>query len=555
MISSWAATIVDSTDEPAVGKGPRVVMVAGNYVLSDARVMKYAITAAQFRLRVTAVGIAPSGRLHDGWMGSVRLIQVPVPRRASVSGAAGRGRRVRAGLAETGKALLPWFASTADYRAALGRWEHDSRELRADRGRDVRDQKRDAFLVAPRRDPHRVRRAMRWRLLRIRRVLLAGRGRPAVWAARIRTRRLGTGVGTRRTLLLRIYRTLGPLARWRRTLPDLVDQDLAIGKVLDGLEPDMIHTHDVFMLGVAARAAQRAALDGRRVKVVYDAHEYLPGLAMVPARRVAALCQLEREFLPDVDHLITVSEPLARWLQRDYGLPRIPDVVLNAPVTVDSSLDVVGVRQVCGLADDVPLLVYGGGVHPARGVQTVVDALEHLDGVHLVVVVKQPSYVTAALVAKAERAGTGDRLHLAAFVSPELVPRYVESADVGVSPLLRSLNHDVAVTNKFCEYLAAGLPIVSSDTPAQAELVNELGLGAVYVAGDPGDCARAVSRVLDDLPQLRQRIREDDKPHRRFSWEAQAERLREIYAGLLGELPAQAWHEGATQVRRLLVRE
>lgn len=49
----------------------------------------------------------------------------------------------------------------------------------------------------------------------------------------------------------------------------------------------------------------------------------------------------------------------------------------------------------------------------------------------------------------------------------------------------RAPNHDIAVTNKFCEYLAAGLPIVTSDTLARATLVRELGLGVVYTAGDP----------------------------------------------------------------------
>jgi glycosyltransferase involved in cell wall biosynthesis len=50
---------------------------------------------------------------------------------------------------------------------------------------------------------------------------------------------------------------------------------------------------------------------------------------------------------------------------------------------------------------------------------------------------------------------------------------------------LSAPNHDIAVTNKFCEYLAAGLPIVTSDTLARATLVRELGLGVVYTAGDP----------------------------------------------------------------------
>lgn len=66
------------------------------------------------------------------------------------------------------------------------------------------------------------------------------------------------------------------------------------------------------------------------------------------------------------------------------------------------------------------------------------------------------------------------------------------------STLVRAPNYDIAAANKFCEYIAAGLPIVTSDTPAQADLVNTLSLGAVYRAGDTKDFVRAIVEVLDD---------------------------------------------------------
>ena len=142
-------------------------------------------------------------------------------------------------------------------------------------------------------------------------------------------------------------------------------------------------------------------------------------------------------------------------------------------------------------------------------------------------------------------------MHYVGFADPEVVPRYLSSADIGLSPLLRAPNHDVALTNKFCEYLSAGIPIVTSDTPVQARLVEELDLGAVHAADDPPDLARAVREVLGRLPELKERIRSDEELRRRFSWEASAETLREVYDELLGELPPQAWSDGATTVDTL----
>jgi glycosyltransferase involved in cell wall biosynthesis len=512
---------------------PHVVMMAGNNFLVDTRALKSAVSVAQWKLRVTAIGLAERGVRGERQIGDVRLLSPAIPPRALVT-----GLRYRL------SALRPWFTSQAEYKRALGRWEYGTRELRGDRGRDARMRMRNG---AQPQSPagFQLGRAARWRLLRLRRVLLAVRAAPLR-----RARRGNEGIGSGRQLLLTTYRRLS-LARWRRILPEIIDQDLVIGRMLDRLRPDVIHVHDVFMLGIAARAAHRFALEGRDVKIIYDAHEYLPGIAVIAPRRIAAYCDLEKEFIHDADRVVTVSEPLAQWLQRDHGLNRLPDVVLNAPVEAPTDTVTSTVRELADLPPDAPLLVYVGGVNRARGINTVVRALPALPGIHVVVVARGNS-VTRELQQLAERLGVGDRFHLAPYVDPELVPSYIRPATVGISPLLRAPNHDIAVTNKFCEYIAAGLPIVTSDTPAQAELVRDLDLGAVHVAGDVDDCARAIRAVLADRDRLARRISSDAELRHRFSWAAQAETLRTVYDELLGKLPEQAWASDATRVDRLV---
>ena len=293
---------------------PHVVMMAGNNFLVDTRALKSAVSVAQWKLQVTAIGLAERGIRGERQIGDVRLLSPAIPPRALVT-----GLRYRL------SALRPWFISQAEYKRALGRWEYGTRELRGDRGRDARMRMRNG---TPRQTPvsSRLGRAVRWRSLRLRRVVLAVRAAPLR-----RARRGNEGIGSGRQLLLTTYRSLS-LARWRRILPEIIDQDLVIGRMLDRLRPDIIHVHDVFMLGIAARAAHRFALEGRDVKVIYDAHEYLPGIAVIAPRRIAAYCDLEKEFIQDADRVVTVSEPLAQWLQRDHSLDRLPDVVLNAPV-------------------------------------------------------------------------------------------------------------------------------------------------------------------------------------------------------------------------------
>ncbi|WP_329004041.1 glycosyltransferase [Kribbella sp. NBC_00709] len=522
---------------------PKVVMMAGNDIVVDSRVLKYAQTVANWDLDVTCIGI-PGRRLRGvRQYGKVQVLCPPIQSKVLVTGWRKRWANLKANL-------RPWFKTEAEYLLAYGRWQYASRELRAERGRDRRDRERTGSSVPSKRSVvDRLQRAWRWRSLRLYRAVLHARAH-LLRRAKPVADPTDLGIGKRRERLLALHRRL-PSGRWRRVMPEVIDQELTLGPLLDRLLIDVIHVHDVFMLGIAARAAHRAALDGRTIKIIYDAHEYIPGVPVVAPRRVAAYSDLEREFIRDADRVITVSEPLAQWLRRDHKLAGLPDVVLNAPVEPPEDADVIGLREQLRLPEDVPLLVYGGGVNRARGVGTVVEALPQLPDVHLAIVARANA-VTTELLARAAELGVGDRVHLAPFVAAEVVPLYLRSATIGLSPLLHAPNHNIAVTNKFCEYIAAGLPIITSDTPAQADLVNELDLGAVYPAGDVDGLVQAVRTVLADRDRIAKRIAEDPELQRRFSWSAQAEVIRSVYTTVMGQLPDAAWAPGATTVRQLL---
>jgi len=331
-------------------------------------------------------------------------------------------------------------------------------------------------------------------------------------------------------------------ARWRQVLPELQAYEAAVGPLLDELDADLLHPHDIFMLGVAVRAAARSQSRGHRAFVVYDSHEYLPGLAGPPARTTAAYVDHEREYLPRADRVITVSEPIADELARSYGLDRRPSLVLNAPIVAPVVAGQPSARAAADLPDDVPIVLYGGGLARARGVHTVVEALALLPEVHLVVVSRAPSHYTRELQALAAELGCADRYHEVGFVEPDQVVAYFASATVGIVPLLHSGNHDWALTNKFLEYIQAGLPIVTSDTEVQERLVDELGIGRVFVAGDAADCANAVRAVLADLDRYRAPLR-DPELLRRMSWPVQADVFLGLYRELLGALPSDGASE------------
>lgn len=480
-----------------------VTMAAGN-VTNDTRVKRQALSLARGGLRTTVLSRQAGTSAQVRPLGDAMLLRVPVPTAVQTAVLARRARR---------RAWRPLPAAVAD---------EESRQLLL-RRRDAREQA-DALRAERAVVPAGPRRR-----------LAAALARRSVTAARWVDERVGEAwaefderfSGT----------ALG--ASWRRTLDGLVDDlELGFGPLLDELAPDVVHAHDMHVLGVAVHAARRAAAAGRSLKVVYDAHEYVPGLAVAGAftpRSIAAWADLEAEYVRHADRVVAVSAATAEAIQQRFGLDRRPDVVLNVPVA-DGAHDGPRLREVCGLADDVPLLVYAGVLRDVRGVDTSIAALHELPGVHLAVVCVPDSRTRPALrlAERARQEGLGERVHLVDPVQPGQVVGYLASADVGLVPMLGGwLNHELTLPNKLFEYVAARLPVVASDLRSLGSVVREHRLGETFAPGDAADLARAVRAVLDDLDRYRASVA-DPQVQRRFSWQAQEEVLHRVYSEVLG---------------------
>jgi glycosyltransferase involved in cell wall biosynthesis len=477
---------------------PHVVMMVANHVTADNRVLRSATSLARAGARVTVLGLSPSDVREETMLGDVRIVRVPVAfllREALVE------RRAK-------RRAAPWplgYPSKDQMRAARKRLDALEVELAASSGaaateaarRLAREQRRNRLRGAV------TRRTERFWEKRDRR-----------WAQRTRD------------------------AHWRDVVPEVGDYELAFGPVLDALEPDVVHAHDVHLVGLAAHAVDRARAQGRDCSWVYDAHEYVVGLSEynVRTRRVvAAWADLEAEFVGGADRVVTVSPSLADALQRRFAWPTPPAVVLNIPPAATDASHRLTLRDQLGLAPVVPLLVYSGTVQKARGVQTAVEALVELSDAHLAVVAVPNARIPAMreLIAQAQALGVRDRFHAVDPVAPHQVSEFLSSADVGLIPLLHFGSHEVALANKLFEYLHAGIPSVVSDCEAQSAFVREHGVGVVHRAGDAADLARAVREALARRDEL-VAAASDPALRRRYTWEGQEQVLVGVYRDLTG---------------------
>nr|AHL24468.1 group 1 glycosyltransferase [Glycomyces sp. NRRL B-16210] len=330
-------------------------------------------------------------------------------------------------------------------------------------------------------------------------------------------------------------RVLGDRA-WRRLDPALWDLELAFGPVVDELAPDLIHANDFQMLGVGARAKLRAAASGRDVKLVWDVHEFLPG--MHPWKRHPwwhpAQSGHEREFAPYADAVVTVSDTMARLVKERHGLAETPAVVMNVPDAAEAETPAPGLRERCGVDAAAPLIVYSGAPLEQRGLHIMVEALPRLPEVHAAFVVSKPHWkYVRGLEERARELGVDKRVHVLSYVPHRQVVPFVAEADAGIIPLHHWGNHEISLITKFFEYSHARLPIVVSDVETMSDLVRRTGQGEVFEAEDLDGFTAAVERVLADPARYRAAY-EDRVPLADWTWPSQARRLTEVYEGLVG---------------------
>jgi glycosyltransferase involved in cell wall biosynthesis len=467
-------------------------------------VLKSAATAAAAGYRVFVVAPSPTGRLEMEELGGWSLLGVPVADRARQQ--ATRPRTLGwLGYRDAGRAA----AARAAWEAAAAGPGAGARVALGARG----------WVVA--------RRTLVTRYRQSRRVWSEPWAQPVV----------------------RLALRLPPVRDWRRLAPQSLDLDEAFAPVIDALEPDLLHSHDVQTINVVAGAAERAARRGRTVRWIYDAHEHIAGLTSYPPDRLAGLIDLEAAFARQADGVLTVCEPIAADLWQRFGLADRPTVVLNAPRLPGPGDPGPGrggpaggrsLHADAGLAPDVPIVVYSGKTDRDRGIDDLTGALGHLPAtVHAVLITDRAGSYLDRVRARAAALGCGGRLHTVGYVPPQDLVGYLSEAAVGFAGFSHIGNHEVALPNKFFDYLHAGVPMVVSDLRLLGPLVRDLRVGRVYPFGDARALASIIELVLREretfLPALH-----DPQLRRAYSWQAQEPALLDLYQRVLAA-PASAF--------------
>ncbi len=307
-----------------------------------------------------------------------------------------------------------------------------------------------------------------------------------------------------------------PASRFARVQKS-VSQAVAICREL---RPDVLHFHDPELLLALPLVARFCG------SIIYDSHEFISEAVehksyLPPFVRSAVGTQVrlvERVFCNFVDAVVAPTPHIAAYY-RAMG----KTVVEAANYPARTSLP-----QFTGLEGRAQRAIYTGGLSSFRGLAQMLEASRRT-GIGLDLA--GPRDGEAEVLFKAMPANVCDHGLLPLSQAATLQTKGM----VGMSLLMPTKQYVNAIPTKVFEFFAAGLIVICSDFPFLRGLFD--GFETItYV--DPQDNEQ-IARALQDAiaaygKSEKALLASRDRVLRQFTWEAEADRLIELYATILG---------------------
>lgn len=308
--------------------------------------------------------------------------------------------------------------------------------------------------------------------------------------------------------------------------------------VAEAPETDVFHAQSLIALPVVREAAGR--LGGRFVYDIADYHTEAARLARMPWVVRELVRRRERRWAQDASGFLAVSQPVAELIERRFRVAR-PAVLLNCPPAwrpEDPAPPVSDrLRSAAGIEAGRPIVLYQGGFSVDRGVEELVAASDEAPLRDLDAATVFMGYGRLQdFVERAARERPG-RVFVLPAVPVDGLLEWTAGADVSfVGQPPRTLNQRMNLPNKLFESIMAGVPVVVSLGNEQCRLTREEGLGRCADIDSPASVAAEIAALLNAPEPERQRLRQHCRTVAltRYSWDLNADGLRDLYARLAG---------------------
>lgn len=299
---------------------------------------------------------------------------------------------------------------------------------------------------------------------------------------------------------------------------------------------DVLHIHDLYLLGAAYRANKK--LTNKKL-IVSDLHENYPAalkyykfsttfpgnvLISVPKWK-----RTEKKWVKKADYVITVIEE-ANERCESLGAKQ-PVVVANY---VNRSVFLGDSRIDSSLSDSKEFsALYVGGFDTHRGLEATIKAIPFITPTI-------PQFKLTLVGAGSNENDLKDlakQLHVEESVSfegwqaPKNLPNYINASNICLIPHLKTDHTDNTIPHKLFQYMLFKKPIIATDCKPIERIVNETKTGLIYPSNNAEEFAKRVIEMFNNQSNMKEMgERGFTAVQNTYNWENTAQNLITLYS-------------------------
>jgi glycosyltransferase involved in cell wall biosynthesis len=279
-----------------------------------------------------------------------------------------------------------------------------------------------------------------------------------------------------------------------------------------------VHTLSLLPLGVLLKCMKGTT-------IVYDIHELETEKLHWRGFRRQLGKLVESCLISHVAQVVVVSPSIAEWYKNEYGVDS--EVILNAPQAASPVIPRRLFNDHFGIPHDTLIFLYQGSLGPGRSIELLLDVFRNAVNRCIVFL----GYGDLENRIRGVASGSRSIFYHPAMPANEIL-RFTASADVGLA-LIEDvcLSYRYALPTKFFEYIAAGIPVISSDGVDMKRIIDRYDIG-ITVADPSYKTLTALVHSLDrrTLSAFRANMRAISQ---QYTWIREHEKIERIYGRLL----------------------
>ena len=258
-------------------------------------------------------------------------------------------------------------------------------------------------------------------------------------------------------------------------------------------------------------------------KRVYDAHEYFSQLDEVVSRPSIYRFwkKIEKRMIPKFKNGYTVCDSLAEEFKNNYDANY--KVVRNVPLLIELTEQ----------ARSEDIILYQGAVNKGRGLDKLVLALKK---VNAVLWVCGNGNFMEEMQSVVQVNDLSEKVIFFGMLPPEELKKRTAQAYVAINPFERTgLNQYLSLSNKFFDYIHAGIPQVTMNYPEYRKINDQFKIAELIDDLDPEIMSKAINRLIINKELYLHLKQNCLVAKQELNWQKEKNKLLKFYEGLFNE--------------------